>query len=196
MKKRIWFNIILMVLIISVTPSVNADLVVPGDYFYSYNSVEKLEEFNKYIGSPLKEIVTISLILFIVLGLVLLTFKITNNNESENNFIKILKKAFAGISIAFSLISIYMIKVIGYFGATGAEIHNPGMERFQVFVFIAYIITMFISCIIGIKKKNKKIIYRTIIALAIATLAICCIMYISRKVGYYLDSDYYRLEIN
>ena len=99
MKKKIFFVIAIIILIISEISIAYADLIIPGQHFHSYSSSEKLEKFNEYLQSPLKEIIAILIILFIVIGLVILTFRVINNkkqntNEEKSNSMVILQKIF------------------------------------------------------------------------------------------------------
>lgn len=64
MKKKVFFTIALIVLIISEISIVYADIIIPGQHFNSYSSSKKLEKFNDYMESPLKEFVPILIILF------------------------------------------------------------------------------------------------------------------------------------
>lgn len=195
MKKKIFFAIALIILIISEISIVYADLIIPGQQFHSYSSSEKLEKFNEYLQSPLKEIIAILIILFIVIGLVILTVRVINNkkqntNEEKSNSMVILQKIFFGINVVLSLISIYMIKVIRLFDID----HNPVSyvdtraemaHGFMIRLYIIYAIIMFILSMINIKKKNKKIIYTTAICLTIVILIICFITYNNAIIGYF-----------
>lgn len=195
MKKKIFFVIAIIILIISEISIAYADLIIPGQHFHSYSSSEKLEKFNEYLQSPLKEIIAILIILFIVIGLVILTFRVINNkkqntNEEKSNSMVILQKIFFGINVVLSLISIYMIKVIRLFDiehnpVTYVDIRAEMAHSFMIRLYIIYAIIMFILSMIGIKKKNKKIIYATTICLTIVILIICFITYNNASIGYY-----------
>ena len=195
MKKKIFFVIAIIILIISEISIAYADLIIPGQHFHSYSSSEKLEKFNEYLQSPLKEIIAILIILFIVIGLVILTVRVINNkkqntNEEKSNSMVILQKIFFGINVVLSLISIYMIKVIRLFDiehnpVTYVDIRAEMAHSFMIRLYIIYAIIMFILSMINIKKKNKKIIYTTAICLTIVILIICFITYNNAIIGYF-----------
>lgn len=206
MKKKVFYTIILITLIISEISIVYADVVIPGQHFNEYSISEKLEKLNEYIWSPIKEVITILIILFIVIGLILLTFKITKNskhdNEKENkSFIKILQKIFLVTSVVLSLISIYLIKIIMLFHIESNPVTywDTRVEKAQIFMislYIIYIIIMFIFSMISIKKKNKKIVYITAICLTIAILVLCFQAFNSTSIGYYTyDDSYYTFQM-
>ena len=86
MKKKIFFAIALIILVISEISIVYADLVIPGQHFNSYNDSEKIESFLKMVGSPIKEIVVLVTIFTFVLGMVLLAFNfVKDKNSNEKN---------------------------------------------------------------------------------------------------------------
>ena len=195
MKKKILFAIVFFMIVISGLSMVYADLIIPGQHFHSYSSSEKLEKFNEYLESPLKEFFAILIILFIVIGLVILTFRVINNKKQNNTEEKssstiILQKIFFGLNVILSLISIYMIKIIRLFDihhnqVTYVDTRAEMAHSFMIRLYIIYAIIMFIFSIIGIKKKNKKIIYTTAICLTIVILIICFITYNNASIGYY-----------
>ena len=195
MKNRILFTIVLIILVISEISMVYADVIIPGKQFHSYGISGKLEKFNEYLQSPLKEFIAILIILFIVIGLVLLTFRIVNDkkqnkSEEKSNSMIILQNSFLGISLVLSLFSIYMVKLIKLFDIS----YNAGIyadklaemaHSFMISLYIIYTIIIFIFSIISIKKKNKKIICTTVICLTIVILLICFITYSNASIGYY-----------
>lgn len=195
MKKKIFLAIALIILVISEISIVYADLIIPGQHFHSYSSSEKLEKFNEYLQSPLKEFFAILIILFIVIGLVILTFRVINskkqnNTEEKSTSMIILQKIFFGLNVILSLISIYMIKVIRLFDiyhnpVTYVDTRAEMAHSFMILLYIIYAIIMFILSMIGIKKKNKKIIYVTSICITIVILIICFIIYNNASIGYY-----------
>ena len=195
MKKKIFFTISLIILVISEISMVYADVIIPGQHFHSYSGSEKFEKFNEYLQSPLKEILAILIILFIVIGLVILTFRVINSKnqnstEEKNTSMIILHKIFFGLNVILSLISIYMIKVIELFNiyhnpVTYVDTRAEMANSFMIHLYIIYAIIMFILSMIGIKKKNKKIIYATAICLTIVILIICFLIYNNVSIGYY-----------
>lgn len=203
MKKKVFFTIALIVLIISEISIVYADIIIPGQHFNSYSSSKKLEKFNDYMESPLKEFVPILIILFVVLGLILLTFSAIKNkehdNEKENNSsMQILKRIFLGTNVVLSLISIYLIKIIRLFDIEFNPVtylldkREERAQSFMISLYVVYAIIMFVFSMISIRKKNKKIVYITAICLTIAILLICFITFNNTSIGYYTyDNSYY-----
>lgn len=202
MKKKVFFTIALIILIISEISIVYADLIIPGQHFNSYSSSEKLEKFNDYIKSPLKEFIAILIILFVVLGLILLTFRAIKNkehdNEKENNsFMQILQRIFLGTNVVLSLISIYLIKIIRLFDiefnpVTFVDTRAETAQSFMISLYVVYAIIMFVFSMISVKKKNKRIVYITATCLTIAILLICFITFNNTSIGYYTyDNSYY-----
>lgn len=202
MKKKVFFTIALIILIISEISIVYADLIIPGQHFNSYSSSEKLEKFNDYMKSPLKEFIAILIILFVVLGLILLTFRAIKNkehdNEKENNsFMQILQRIFLGTNVVLSLISIYLIKIIRLFDiefnpVTFVDTRAETAQSFMISLYVVYAIIMFVFSMISVKKKNKRIVYITATCLTIAILLICFITFNNTSIGYYTyDNSYY-----
>lgn len=202
MKKKVFFTIALIILIISEISIVYADLIIPGQHFNSYSSSEKLEKFNDYMKSPLKEFIAILIILFVVLGLILLTFRDIKNkehdNEKENNsFMQILQRIFLGTNVVLSLISIYLIKIIRLFDiefnpVSFVDTRAETAQSFMISLYVVYAIIMFVFSMISVKKKNKKIVYITATCLTIAILLICFITFDNTSIGYYTyDNSYY-----
>lgn len=202
MKKKVFFTIALIILIISEISIVYADLIIPGQHFNSYSSSEKLEKFNDYIKSPLKEFIAILIILFVVLGLILLTFRAIKNkehdNEKENNsFMQILQRIFLGTNVVLSLISIYLIKIIRLLDiefnpVTFVDTRAETAQSFMISLYVVYAIIMFVFSMISVKKKNKRIVYITATCLTIAILLICFITFNNTSIGYYTyDNSYY-----
>lgn len=202
MKKKVFFTIALIILIISEISIVYADLIIPGRHFNSYSSSEKLEKFNDYMKLPLKEFIAILIILFVVLGLILLTFRAIKNkehdNEKENNsFMQILQRIFLGTNVVLSLISIYLIKIIRLFDiefnpVTFVDTRAETAQSFMISLYVVYAIIMFVFSMISVKKKNKRIVYITATCLTIAILLICFITFNNTSIGYYTyDNSYY-----
>ena len=200
MKKKVFFTIVLIVLIISEISIVYADLIIPGQHFNLHSSSEKLGKFNDYVESPLKEFIDILIILFVVLGLILLTFRAIKNKEHDNennNSMQILQKIFFGTNVVLSLISIYLIKIIRLFDiefnpVTFVDTRAEIAQNFMIGLYVIYAIIMFVFSMISIKKKNKKIVYITTICLTIAILLICFITFNNTSIGYYTyDNSYY-----
>lgn len=198
MKKKIFFTIVLIVLIISELSIIYADLIIPGQYYNSYSSGEKLGKFYNYMESPLKEVISILIILFESIGLILLTFRAIRDNE-YSNFIHLLEKIFFGINIVLSLISIYLIKIMELFdieftSSTSINLLTPT----YIIIYIIYTIIMFFASIISIKKRNKKIVYITTICLTFVILLICFITFNNISIGYYTydNSSYNLFKIN
>lgn len=191
MKKKVLFTIALIILIICEISIVYADIILPGQHFNSYSISEKLEKINEYIGSPLKELFAILIILFVVLGLILLTFRVIknkeHNNKKENNSsIQILQKIFVGINIALSLISIYLIKMISLFvNEFGDKMYLTECTSIAIRLYVFYSIIIFVFSMISIKNKNKKILYITVICLTIIILLDCFITLNDARIGYY-----------
>mgnify|MGYP000254250113 FL=1 len=151
-------------------------------------------KLNDIMGSPLKEFISILLTLFIVLGLVLVTFRITQNKKQSNendNSIQILRKIFFGTNVVLSLISIYLVKTILFFAIDSNPMASLLDTRaiiakiFTIVLYVIYIIIMFVVSMISIKKKNKKIVYITSICLTIAILLFCFILINNTITGYY-----------
>ena len=197
--KKSFFTIVLIVLIISEISIVYADLIIPGRHFNSYSSSEKLGKFNDYLKSPLKEFIAILIILFVILGLILLTFRTIKNKEHDNennNSMQILQKVFFGTNVVLSLTSIYLIKIIRLFDikANPVTYVDERAEMTQIFIialYVVYAIIMLIFSIISAKKKNKKLVYITAICLTIAILLICFITFNKTSIGYYTYDDSY-----
>lgn len=194
MKKKFFSTLALIILIISEISIVYADVIIPGQQFHPYSSNEKLMKLNDIMGSPLKEFISILLTLFIVLGLVLVTFRITQNKKQSNendNSIQILRKIFFGTNVALSLISIYLVKTILFFAIDSNPMASLLDTRaiiakiFTIVLYVIYIIIMFVVSMISIKKKNKKIVYITSICLTIAILLFCFILINNTIIGYY-----------
>ena len=112
MKKKVFISFLLISLIILGISTVYADVVF-GD-FKPYSSDKKIEEFNNRIQPQLKEIALILIILFIVVGLVLITFKFIKSDK-DNKLKIVLEKAYLLISFELSLIFIYFSKVVNVF---------------------------------------------------------------------------------
>lgn len=195
MKKKFFSTLALIILIISEISIVYADVIIPGQQFHPYSSNEKLMKLNDIMGSPLKEFISILLTLFIVLGLVLVTFRVTQNKKHSNendNSIQILRKIFFGTNVALSLISIYLVKVIWFYAfdtkprATLPLYAGPlAALRPMIVLYVIYTIIMFVVSMISIKKKNKKIVYITSICLTIAILLYCFILINNTITVYY-----------
>lgn len=195
MKKKVFSTLALIILIISEISIVYADVIIPGQQFHPYSSNEKLMKLNDIMGSPLKEFISILLTLFIVLGLVLVTFRVTQNKKQSNendNSIQILRKIFFGTNVALSLISIYLVKVIWFYAFDTKPIATLPLYagplaalRPMIVLYVIYTIIMFVVSMISIKKKNKKIVYITSICLTIAILLYCFILINNTITGYY-----------
>lgn len=150
--------------------------------------------------SPLKEFIAILIILFVVLGLILLTFRAIKNkehdNEKENNsFMQILQRIFLGTNVVLSLISIYLIKIIRLFDiefnpVTFADTKAEMAQSFMISLYVVYAIIMFVFSMISVKKKNKRIVYITATCLTIAILLICFITF-NNTIGYYTYGNSY-----
>lgn len=191
MKKKVIISFLLISLMILGISTVYADVVF-GD-FKPYSSDQKIEEFNNRIQSPLKEIAIILLILFIVLGLVLITFKFIKSNN-ENKLKKVLEKMYLLISFILGLVFIYFLKVVNVFiieFMTGTLKYKMIDEaKITMIVFsIIYIITFIILSIISIKKKNKKFIFIPSTIFVIAIILICFIKFDNARIGVYVVDD-------
>ena len=88
MKKKIFFAIVLIILVISEISIVYADIIIPGQHFNSYNNDKKITAFLKRINSPIKEVTVVATIFTFILGMVILVFndvKDKNNNDTNNS---------------------------------------------------------------------------------------------------------------
>ena len=139
---------------------------------------------------------------FVVLGLILLTFRAVKNKEhgnekEDNSSMQILQKIFLGTNVVLSLISIYLIKIIRLFDiefnpVTYVDTRAEMAQSFMISLYVVYAIIMFVFSMISIKKKNKTIVYITAICLTIVILLICFITFNNTSIGYYTyDNSYY-----
>ncbi len=196
MKKKFCITLFLIILVISEISIVYADVIMPGESFHSYSGSMKFEKFMEYLVSPFKEALTLLLILFIIIGLVLLTFRCVNNkkqnsNEEKSNSMTLLQKIYFGLNIILNLTLIQMIKVIMLFEINNRNyIRENSTNRFMIHIYAIYAIIMFVISLISLKKKNKKIIYITAICITIILLIICFITYNNINAGYYTSDIY------
>ena len=191
MKKKVFISFLLISLIILGISTVYADVVF-GD-FKPYSSDKKIEEFNNRIQPQLKEIALILIILFIVVGLVLITFKFIKSDK-DNKLKIVLEKAYLLISFELSLIFIYFSKVVNVFiiefmtGTLKDKMIDEAKTTMLVFSGI-YIITFIILSILSIKKKNKKFIFIPSTIFVIAIILICFIKFDNARIGVYVVDD-------
>lgn len=198
MKKKIFFSIVLIILILSEVSFVYADAIIPGMRFKSeftpYSDSEKLEKFINYMGSPLKESIIVLIIMFVILGITLITFEIIKDKKCEkeqdnNNSIRAVQKIFLCTNVALSLMSIYLMKVIRTFGihfssSGGVIVGDIRRKIITLYAVLIYIWIMLISSLISMRKKNRKVIYIVATCLTIAILLICFITFNNTNVGY------------
>lgn len=172
-----------------------ADMWFPGQVqrYYEYEGVEKIGKFIKDIDSPIKEITAVILVLFIVIGLVLVTLKIIETEENKNEKTKSgLQNIFLSISVILNLLSIYILKLALLFYnnfskkiTSDKEIMEIVIEKFTPFVYMVYGMLLIISFMISVGKKNKKILYLMTIPLIIVIFIICAFLILNSNIGYY-----------
>ena len=165
--------------------------------FKEFSYAEKFEKFGEYIQAPMLNITIFLLVLFIILGISIIevkTFYNKGNKVKLDKVIKILRKAFVIVCILLSLFSIYIGYQFKGFGIEYGEEEAPRLKNLfepqgnsqMIVSFMTYIAIMAISTIFGIKTKNKKMIYFTVIFLAILITIINFICYINLNVGVYV----------
>lgn len=194
MKKKFFFAIALIILVISEISIVYADMIIPGERFHSYNNDEKITKFLERINSPIKEVTVIVTILTFVLGMVILVFdyvKDKDNNET-NNSRNILKKIYLGLSFVLNLLQIQILRyaLIFHSDFTGVRsasaIREDRINRVIIPVFyIAYAIIMISLLIIDIKRKKEKRIYIITTIITISLFIICAFIVYNTHAGYY-----------
>ena len=135
MKKKIFFAIVLIILVISEISIVYADLMLPGQYFNSYDDIEKIGPFLEMVGSPMKEITALVTILSYVLGMVIISFNYgndkNNNNNENNNSKNISQKIYLGMNFVLNLLQIQILKnaLIFYSGFTWGIASSIRIEK-------------------------------------------------------------------
>lgn len=194
MKKKIFFAIALIILVISEISIVYADVVIPGQHFNSYNDSEKIESFLERVGSPIKEIVVLVTIFTFVLGMILLAFNFVKdkNNNEKNSSINIMKKIYFGMNVVLNLLQLQILKNALIFnsnftgGRTMSEIRENRINVVIIPIFyIVYAIIMISLSIFGIKKKKEKIMYITTTITTILLFIICAFIVCITPAGYY-----------
>lgn len=200
MRKKFFFTLVLIILIISEITIVYADLIIPGRHFNEYKGVEKFEDFIKSVKSPLKEIVVLLLILFVTIGLVLITFKKIENKENKSSkTILGLRKAFFGISVILDLLSIYILKIALLFSSSFSvgtmvdkEMRASVINGFISIIYGICVALIIISFIASAKKNNKKILYIITTGTIIVLFIIIVLIILNTDAGYYTyDKSYY-----
>lgn len=200
MKKKIFFAIALIILVISEISIVYADLVIPGQHFNSYNDSEKIESFLKMVGSPIKEIVVLVTIFTFVLGMVLLAFnfvKDKNSNEKKSSR-NVMKKIYFGMNVVLNLLQIQILRNALIFNSDFTGVRTmSGIRENRInsviipIFYIVYAIIMISLSIFGIKKKKEKIMYITITITTILLFIICAFIVYNTPAGYYTyDKSY------
>ena len=195
MKKKIFFAIFLIILVISEISIVYADIIIPGQHFNSYNNDKKITAFLKRINSPIKEVTVVATIFTFILGMVILVFndvKDKNNNDTNNSG-NILKKLYLGLSFVLNLLQIQILRYTLIFNsdfASGSlldeEIRENRINHMIIPVFyIAYAIIMISLLIIDIKRKKEKRIYIITTIITISLFIICAFIVYITPAGYY-----------
>ncbi len=194
MKKKIFFAIVLIILVISEISIVYADIIIPGQHFNSYNNDKKITAFLKRINSPIKEVTVVATIFTFILGMVILVFndvKDKNNNDTNNSG-NILKKIYLGLSFVLNLLQIQILRyaLIFHSDFTGVRsasaIRENRINHMIIPVFyIAYAIIMISLLIIDIKRKKEKRIYIITTIITISLFIICAFIVYITPAGYY-----------
>lgn len=194
MKKKIFFAIALIILVISEISIVYADLIIPGEHFNSYNNDEKIDSFLKTIDSPLKEIAVIVTIFTFILGMVILVFNFVKdkNSNENNNSRNILKKIYLGMSFVLNVLQIQILKSALIFNSNFTGVRTmSGMRENRIncviipIFYIVYTIIMISLLIFGIKKKKERIIYIITTITTILLFIICTFIVYNTPAGYY-----------
>ncbi len=208
MKKKIFFAIVLIILVISEISVVYADLMITEHYFnndgyvendYAENDdVEKIGPFLEMVGSPLKEITALVTILSYVLGMVIISFNFGNdkNNNENNNSKNIFQKIYCGMSFVLNLLQIQILRnaLIFYSNFTGVRSMSGFREEKINYMiiplfYIVYVIIMTLLSIWGIKKKKEKAMCITITIITILLFIICAVIVYKTSAGYYTYDD-------
>lgn len=166
-------------------------------FFKEFSYTEKFEKFGEYVQAPILNITIFLLVLFIILGISIIelrTFYNKDNKAKLDKVIKILRNIFVVVCLLLSLFSIYIGCQFKGFSIENGEdeivllnnLSASQTESQMLVSYIAYIVIMFISAIVGIKTKNKKIIYITAVCLAILITIINFVCYINLNVGTYV----------
>ena len=198
MKKKIFFAIALIILVILEISIVYADVIIPGQHFNRYNDSEKIEVFIEKIGSPVKEIVVLLSIFTFVLGMVLLAFNFVKdkNSDKSNSFQNIMGRISLGMNVVLNLLQIHILKSALFFYGdyTGVRTMpteskvNPLIIR-TFYIVYAVIILLLIN---AKKKKKEKPIYIVLAITTILLFIICVVIVYNTPAGYYThDESFY-----
>ena len=212
MKKKIFFAIVLIILVISEISVVYADLMITEHYFnndgyvendyaendYAENDdVEKIGPFLEMVGSPMKEITALVTILSYVLGMVIISFNYGNDkNDNENNNSKnISQKIYLGMNFVLNLLQIQILKnaLIFYSGFTWGIASSIRIEKIShgiiTLFYIVYVIIMTLISKFCIKRKKEKAMCITITIITILLFIICAVIVYKTPAGYYTYDD-------
>ena len=212
MKKKIFFAIVLIILVISEISVVYADLMITEHYFnndgyvendyvendYAENDdVEKIGPFLEMVGSPMKEITALVTILSYVLGMVIISFNYGNdkNNNENNNSKNISQKIYLGMNFVLNLLQIQILKnaLIFYSGFTWGIASSIRIEKIShgiiTLFYIVYVIIMTLISKFCIKRKKEKVICITITIITILLFIICAVIVHKTPAGYYTYDD-------
>ena len=192
MKKKIFFVIALIILIISEISIVYADLIIPGEHFNRYTNNIKIDSFLKTIDSPLKEITIVVTIFTFILGMVILVFNfVKGKNSNENNNSKnVLNKIYLGISFILNILQIQIIKSALIFNSSYTGVRTmPAESKVNPLIiptfYIVYTTIIISLLIIDKKKKKEKTIYIATTITTILLFIICAFIVYNTPAGYY-----------
>ena len=207
MKKKIFFVIVLIILVISEISVVYADLMITEHYFnndgyvendYAENDdVEKIGPFLERVGSPIKEVTALVTILSYVLGMVIISFNFDNdrNNNENNNYKNIFQKIYCGMNFVLNLLQIQILKnaLIFYSGFTWGIASSIRIEKIShgiiTLFYIVYVIIMTLISKFCIKRKKEKAMCITITIITILLFIICAVIVYKTPAGYYTYDD-------
>ena len=192
MKKKVFFAIALIIIIVSGISIVYADLIIPGEKFNLYEDNEKFDMFLQTIDSPLKKTIVMLTMLTFLLGIVILVFNyVKGKNDNENNKSKnILNKIYIGISFILNILQIQILKSVLFFNAeyTGVRTMNAEDKVSPIIIptlYIGYAIIMIVSFIIAKKMKKEKIVIIVTTIITLLLFIICAIIVFNTPAGYY-----------
>lgn len=209
MKKKILLSVILVVLMTFGISTVYADVVIPGERFYAYDDVEKVEVFFEWVGLPLIVFLVILTISVFLLGLIILSIYLINDkkNEKDNkkSYLPILKKFYLVLILILNFVQLQIIRITLIFHSnfTGVRtmrgIRASNINKIMLTICIIYTLIIILTGVfLCIKKKSTKVIYifTTIITIILFEMFVGCAYLVSdTNAGYYYyDGNYLYFE--
>lgn len=201
MKKKVFFTIALIVLIVSEMSIVHADLVMPGERFYKYSNDAKIKAFLEMVGSPLKEITIVLTICAFILAMLMLFFYLIENKDSNesNNSIKISKKIYLVVIFILNALQIQILRCSLIFEnefsrGTLVEMRENRINNNVIpTIYIIYIVLMILLSIFEWKKKKEKTIYIATIIITIILFIVSGVIVHNTTAGYYVNDGRFNI---